>query len=85
MRSIPEIDRDHEGMGDACEHHSHGCAYPTCQCDRSKRIVPNVRGIGGIPDSSYADCHGYSSEEARIAGSKGALARKAKHDARKAG
>lgn len=47
MRSIAEIDRDHEGMGRACVRSSHGCTYPTCECDRSKRIVPNVRGIGG--------------------------------------
>lgn len=47
MRSIAEIDRDHEGMGSACERHSHGCTYPGCQCDRTKREVPNVRGVGG--------------------------------------
>ena len=47
MRSNAEIDRDHEGMGEACVRRSHGCAYPDCTCDRSRRIVPNVRGIGG--------------------------------------
>lgn len=47
MRSIAEIDRDHEGMGRACVRYDHGCTYPTCKCDRSKREVPNVRGIGG--------------------------------------
>jgi len=46
MRSIAEIDRDHEGMGRACVRSDHGCTYPACECDRSKRIVPNVRGIG---------------------------------------
>jgi hypothetical protein len=48
MRSIAEIDRDHEGMGEACERHSHGCTYPACECDRSKRIIPNVRRVGTI-------------------------------------
>lgn len=47
MRSIAEIDRDHEGMNKACVHRAHGCTYPACDCDRSKRIVPNVRGVGG--------------------------------------
>jgi hypothetical protein len=47
MRSIAEIDRDHEGMGDPCVRQSHGCTYPGCNCDRSKREIPNVRGVGG--------------------------------------
>lgn len=68
MRSIAEIDRDHEGMGEACVRHSFGCTYPECECDRSKRIVPNVRGVGGpaldpAPDGSYAQCHGFGEAE----------------------
>jgi hypothetical protein len=47
MRSFAEIDRDHEGMYDACVRQSHGCTYPACECDRKKREIPNVRGVGG--------------------------------------
>jgi hypothetical protein len=47
MRSDAEIDRDHEGMNKACERRDHGCTYPTCNCDRARRIIPNVRGVGG--------------------------------------
>lgn len=56
--------------------------------ERHVWTMPDGREVGDlppIPDTSYADCHGYGSEEAREAGRLGALARKAKHDARKAG
>jgi hypothetical protein len=58
MRSIAEIDRDHEGMGDACMHHSHGCTYPACKCDRSRRVIPNVRGVAGpkLTPTQVKDC-----------------------------
>lgn len=45
MRSIAEIDRDHEGMNTACVSRNHGCAYPACGCDRALREYPNVRNI----------------------------------------
>lgn len=63
MRSIAEIDRDQEGMGKACVRHSHGCVYPACECDRSKRHVPNVRGVGG-PKLTPAQAKDYTRDPA---------------------
>jgi hypothetical protein len=60
MRSIAEIDRDHEGMKDACERCSHGCTYPACECDRTQRAIPNVRGISApkpTPKDGVAEGH----------------------------
>lgn len=58
MRSSAEIDRDYEGMNEACTHRDHGCTYPACKCDRSQRIVPNVRGVSGpkLTPAQIADC-----------------------------
>ena len=44
-----------------------------------------IASQGGITAHQQGRAHKWTSEEARIAGSKGGLARKAKHDARKAG
>ena len=43
-----------------------------------------IASQGGITAHREGRAHKWTSEEARIAGSKGGLARKAKHDARKA-
>lgn len=44
-----------------------------------------IASQGGITAHRMGRAHKWTSEEAKLAGSKGGLARKAKHDARKAG